>query len=197
MQFGLNCAKEKQRTHTCIHASTFCSLCHAWFPAISAKTLVEFYFIFLRFFLEFFAFLFAVCLARILIIGNKFVFNSTTLRTKHKSWIRGRQEGGAEINVAYALQMMEPGGASTSWLDALLSARASTTDRWVLRVYVWVCVYVCCHPYAHVHRQKEVYHVSLLKHSSVQNVSCILSVLKWFALAMKFDIQFWQFSQYL
>lgn len=97
---------------------------------------MEFHYIFLACFSEFlfsifttfFAFLFVVCLARILIIGNKFVFNSTTLRTKRKRRSReaGVVSGGAEINVAYALQMME------SWrvpecLDELIGCIAVST----------------------------------------------------------------------
>lgn len=110
---------KKNNTHAHAHiysyASSFC-LISSDFRKNSCGILLYFFPVF---FLEFFAFLFAVCLARILIIGNKFVFNSTTLSTKRKSCSReeqrgGKGEGGAEINVAYALQMMEPGGATQS-----------------------------------------------------------------------------------
>lgn len=177
MQFGLNWAKANYtRTHTHTHTRILyfllavSRLISSDFRKNSCGILLYMYFCIIFFLFIFpnfsyvfrFSFLLVVCLARILIIGNKFVFNSTTLRTKLKCRNRGVEKGwvrgGAEINVAYALQMMElksAQSASTSWLDALLSARASTqrTDDY----YVCGCVCVCVCEGVSVHTYSCIY----------------------------------------
>lgn len=87
------CTRKTTHTHTHTHMR-ICKHFLLDFQRFPQKLLWNFTLFFSGFFLEFFAFLFAVCLARILIIGNKFVFNSTTLSTKRKSCSREEQRGG-------------------------------------------------------------------------------------------------------
>lgn len=99
----LKLSKGKLHTHTHTHIVFFARCVTLDFQRFPQKLLwnftiyfciIFFLFIFPNFFYVFrFSFLLVVCLARILIIGNKFVFNSTTLRTKLKCRNRGAWTG--------------------------------------------------------------------------------------------------------